>query len=261
MLRERIKKLEGTLPLIAKRAASLKELVDKKLGSEHAWLELEQERVEHQHDLAALRNQLEQVGAAIEEAQQQRKVIQAEFRRTILIELTDTERRVEVLNQELIKATKRTTQQRLVAPIAGVVQQLDVHTIGGVVTPAQPLMVIVPQEGRLEVEAWLQNKDIGFVHEQQPAEVKVETFPFTKYGTIDAEIVNLSNDAVTDEEKGLVYAARVLLERSTIQVQDKLVNLTPGMAVTVEIKTGKRKLIEYILSPLLRYSQESVRER
>lgn len=129
------------------------------------------------------------------------------------------------------------------------------------VTPAQELMHIIPDEGAIEVEAWLPNKDIGFVHEGQKAEIKVETFPFTKYGLIDAEVINVSNDATPDERLGLVYAMRVKMFKTTIKVKEKIVNLTPGMAVTVEMNMGKRKLIEFLLSPLLRYKDESVRER
>ncbi len=128
-------------------------------------------------------------------------------------------------------------------------------------TPAQELTRIVPQESSLEVEAWLANKDIGFVEQGQSAEIKVETFPFTKYGVIDAEIVDVSTDAVSNEQLGLVYAIRALMAKSVMQVGEKLVNLTPGMAVTVEVKTGKRRLIEFFLSPLLRGVRESARER
>ena len=149
----------------------------------------------------------------------------------------------------------------LTAPVTGVVQQLAVHTIGGVVTQAQPLMVIIPSEQRLEADVWVQNKDIGFVFEGQKSELKIETFSFTKYGTIDGEIINISSDAVEDEKLGLVYAARVSLNKSVIQVKDRLANLTPGMAVTVEIKTGKRRLIDYFLSPIMQYQSESIRER
>jgi hemolysin D len=122
-------------------------------------------------------------------------------------------------------------------------------------------MEIVPEDSALEVEAWLPNKDVGFVDEGQRAEVKVETFPFTKYGTIDGEVLDVSNDAVSHETLGLVYAMRVRMDRSVMPVEGKLVNLTPGMAVTVEVKTGKRRLIEFFLSPLLRYQQESIKER
>ena len=256
-----VAKLEATLPLITQRTQSLKNLADKKLVAENTWLELEQQRLEQHHDLATQRNRLKEITAAIASAEQQRLALHAEFRRTTLTELAKTAERITALHQELIKAQQRTTLQRLTAPVSGVVQQLAIHTVGGVVTPAQQLMVIVPNEHTLEVEALVQNKDIGFVHAGQAAEIKIETFPFTKYGIIDAQIRHISNDAIADEKLGLIYAARVLMKTSVINVDGKQVNLTPGMAVTVEIKTGKRRLIEYFLSPLLQYGQESVRER
>jgi hemolysin D len=254
-------KLETTLPLVAKRAEALRTLADKKLMSEQSYLELEQQRIEKQQDLAAQRNHLDEISAARAAEEQKRAALEAEFERTVLTDLASTRDNISALSQELIKAQQRTSEQRLIAPVSGVVQQLAVHTIGGVVTPAQNLMVIVPQEHALEVEAAVENQDIGFVHDGQKAEIKVETFPFTRYGTIDAEILHVSNDAIASEQRGLIYTARVLMKKSVIQVEDRLVNLAPGMAVTVEIKTGKRRLIEYFLSPLLQYSKESIRER
>ena len=177
-------------------------------------------------------------------------------------EYSEAKTRAHSLSQELAKAENRASQQTLTAPIDGIVQQLAVHTVGGVVTPAQQLMVIAPREGLLEVEAWVDNKDIGFVNPEQIAEIKVEAFPFTRYGTIDGKILTLSKDAVPVDKVGLVYAARVSMNRSTIRVEnDKEVYLSPGMTVTVEIKTGQRRLIEYFLSPLLQASKESIRER
>jgi HlyD family type I secretion membrane fusion protein len=129
------------------------------------------------------------------------------------------------------------------------------------VTPAQPLMVIVPKENVLEVEAMLPNKDIGFVNPGQDAEVKVETFPFTKYGTIHGKITQVSSDAIQDEKPGLIYSTRVKLAQDTIRVENKAVRLSPGMAVTVEVKTGTRRVIEYFLSPLMQVTSESLRER
>ncbi len=256
-----VKKLETTLPLITRRAEALKSLVAKQLGSQQVWLELEEERVTQQQDLASQKNRIKQVEASIREARQQRQALESEFRRQLLTRLAEAERRINQLEKERVKAAQRTRLQHMRAPVSGVVQQLAVHTIGGVVTPAQELMKIVPESENLEVEAWIMNKDIGFVQEGQAAEIKVETFPFTRYGTIDAEVIDVSNDAVTDEEKGLVYVARIMLLKSTIRVGERRVNLTPGMAVTVEVKTGKRRLIEYVMSPLLKYKAESLGER
>jgi hemolysin D len=135
--------------------------------------------------------------------------------------------------------------------------------VGGVVTPAQALLVVVPQDHPVEIEAQIENRDVGFVREGQPVEIKVETFPFTLYGTISGKVLSVSDDAVSlDKEKGsFLYASRVSMDRSTIQVEGNQVHLSPGMAVTVEIKTGQRRLIEYLLSPLVKSVRESLRER
>jgi hemolysin D len=259
--RNEAKKLKGTLPLVTRRADAVKQMAEKNLGPEQLWLELEEERVKQQQDLAALENRILLVHASIREAEENYRALKSEFQRQQLSALAETERRIDQLQQERLKAVQKTKQQCLTAPVSGVVQQLDVHTIGGIVTPAQELMRIVPDSQALEIEAWVLNKDIGFVEEGQVAEVKVETFSFTRYGTIEARVIDVSNDAVTDEDKGLVYASRVEMEKPAIRVGSKLVNLSPGMAVTVEVKTGKRRLIEYLLSPLLRYKNESLGER
>lgn len=176
--------------------------------------------------------------------------------------LADAETRARSLSKELAKAQTRSGQQYLAAPIDGVVQQLIVHTVGGVVTPAQQLMVIAPNEGHVEIEAWVENKDIGFVNETQEAEIKIEAFPFTRYGTIAGKILSLSKDAVPLEKAGFFYGARVSMERASILIENnKEVQLTPGMNVSVEIKTGQRRVIEYFLSPLLQATTSSIRER
>ena len=133
--------------------------------------------------------------------------------------------------------------------------------MGGVVTDAQQLMLIVPDEDQLEVEVMIENQDIGFVEEGMAAEIKVHTFPFNKYGVIDAKVTSVSDDAIVDEKRGLIYSMRLLMAKNSIQVESKSVRLMPGMAVTAEVKTGKRRIIEYFMAPLLKYKQESIRER
>lgn len=258
---EMIHKLEQTAPIARQRAHDYKALVDQNFVSKHGYLEREQTRIEQDADLATLRSRLKEISAALLETHYQKKALVAEARRATLDSLTDAEQKMAALRQELIKADSRAAVLQLTAPVDGTVQQLAIHTVGGVVTPAQVLMMIVPNDHPLDVEAYLENKDIGFVTAGQVAETKIETFPYTKYGTIHASVVNVSHDAINDEKRGLIYAARVKMARATMQVENKLVNLTPGMAVTVEIKTGKRRVIEYFLSPLLQYAGESLRER
>lgn len=259
--REIVAKLEKTLPIAKRRAQDFKNLVDQKFVSEHGYLEKEQARIETEADLATQKSRLHELEAAIEGGRSERAALIAETRRLALDSLNEAEQRTTTAEQELIKAKSRNSLMTLTAPVDGTVQQLAVHTVGGVVTEAQPLMMVVPKDNPIEVEAYVENKDIGFVNPDQEAVVKVETFPFTKYGAIEAKVVTVSNDAVNDEKRGLIFPARVALDRSTIQVENKTVNLSPGMAVTVEVKTAQRRIIEYFLSPLLQYKDESLRER
>ncbi len=258
---QRIQQLDATIPLISERVKSLEDLLKKDMVPRVQWLELEQERIEQVKERDVQKSNLAMLDASIANITQRETALKAEFETQLLTELADAENRIAAFEQERVKAEKRVTLQKLTAPVAGTVHRLAVHTIGGVVTPAQELMHIVPGDEAMEVEAWLPNKDIGFVHEGQQAEIKVETFPFTQYGTIDAEVLNVSIDATPDEHLGLVYVMRVKMHQTTMQVKEKMVNLTPGMAVTVEVNMGKRRLIEFLLSPMLKYKDEAVRER
>lgn len=211
--------------------------------------------------MASSQAKVMEIRAALAEVQQQRATFAAETRRQLLDQHSLATQKAASLHQEVLKAEQRGRLMFLSAPVAGTVQQLVIHTVGGVVTPAQALMVIVPTDQVLEVEAMLPNKDIGFVNPGQDAEVKVETFLFTKYGTLHGSITQVSSDAIQDDKLGLIYATRVKLAKDTLQIENKTVRLSPGMAVTVEIKTGTRRVIEYFLSPLMQMGSESLRER
>jgi hemolysin D len=225
------------------------------------FLQAEGQRIDKTQELAGQKKKLQQDMSALAEADKHYRAMISEFQQSKQAELSSLETKAASLAQDVTKAGQKTDLQRLAAPIDGVVQQLAVHTVGGVVTPAQPLLIVVSQEHPVEVEAQVENKDVGFVHEGQPVEIKVETFPFTLYGTIPGRVLTVSDDAAPIEKVGLVYPTRVSMDRGTMQVEGKQVHLTPGMAVTVEIKTGQRRVIEYLLSPLLKSVKESLRER
>lgn len=254
-------KLKETAPIAKRRAEDFKDLMTKNFVSQHGYLEREQVRIEQEKDLAFQQAKVRELQAAIEEAKKRKDSQSAEFTRANATSRLEADKRAAQLEQEVIKAKTRQGQQSLTAPVAGTVQQLAVHTVGGVVTPAQPLLMIAPRDYAPEVEAILENKDVGFVKVGQKAEVKVETFPFTRYGTIPGTVSFVSKDAVADEKKGLVFRARVRLDRATIAVGENQVNLSPGMAVSAEIGTGTRRLISYFLDPLHRTTHESLRER
>ena len=259
--RETVRKLEQTAPIAGQRARDFRDLAERNFVSKHGYLEKEQLRIEQEGDLAMQRGRIRELQAALLEGRSQRAALAAETRRAALDSLNEGEQKATAYGQELIKAESRGKLMTLTAPVDGTVQQLAVHTVGGVVTPAQALMMVVPADNPIEVEAFVENKDIGFVNPGQEAEVKVETFPFTKYGTIRARVLQVSQDAMNDEKRGLIFPIRASLERATILVESKAVNLSPGMAVAVEVKTAQRRVIEYFLSPLMQYRDESLRER
>ena len=278
-----IGKLEASLPILAERVEMRKTLYDHTTGSKASYLELLQPYVEGQHELEVQQRRYDEATSAIAAVGQQHIEAEAEFRRNRYNDLVEAERKANGLSEDLIKFQHRAELQMLTAPVDGTVQQLAVHTIGGVVTPAQNLLLIVPADSHLEIEAMILNRDIGFAHPGQDAQIKVDAFNFNRYGLIEGKVVSVSPDAIArnkpadkgrsdqnDESENessepinqeLVYAARVSLSRSKMQVEDRLVDLSPGMAVNVEIKTGSRAIISYLLSPLLRYKQEALRER
>ncbi len=258
---EVVKKLEQTVPIDRYRADVFKTLWDREVVSEQQYLDKKRVLLEQEGDLAAQTEKLKEIQAGLRESMKQREVLIAETRRTILDGQREADQKVTTNQQELIKARQRGKLMTLAAPVDGSVQELAIHTVGGVVTPAQQLMVIVPKDDPLEVEAFVENKDIGFVDAGQEAEIKIETFQYTKYGTIRGKVKSVSGDAIKDDQRGLIYSSRVKLAKTTVQVENKMVNLTAGMAVTVEIKTSQRRVIEYFLTPLLQYAKESLRER
>ena len=256
-----IGRLEKMLPLITEQADSVRQLLAKSLASRSQYLELELNRINQAESLSIEQAKLQQLAAAINEASQQQQVLKAEFQRQLSDAQNQYYRDASTLQQELIKAQNTNAQQQLLAPVDGTVEQLVLTTIGGVVTPAQELMRIVPLDQQLVAEGWLLNKDIGFVEVGQQAEIKLESFEFTKYGVIDGEITDISTDAVELEGIGLVFPIKVKLKQHSIKAGNKIVPLGSGMAVTVEVKTGERRIIEFLLSPVIKAVDEGVRER
>jgi membrane fusion protein, hemolysin D len=277
-----ISKLDATIPLLEERVNVRKYLYDKAIGSKITYLIEAQELVGQQHDVLVQRSRLREAEAATAGLTQARSKAEAEFRRALYDDLSKAEQRAAGLAQDLIKAEQKTKLQILTAPVDGVVQQLAVHTIGGVVTPAQTLAAVVSLNPDFEIEALVSNRDIGFVFPGQSVVIKIDTFNFTRYGLLNGRVLSISRDAiirdrredgardqsggteiVSSEPKGqeLIYAARVSLDRTSMEVDGRTVQLSPGMAVTVEIRTGSRRIISYLLSPLMRYNQEVLRER
>lgn len=278
-----VAKLTQTMPFLEKRADALEKLNRKGYGSKLEYLKTQQDLVEHQQELQVQKGRLAEAEEAIASHKSQRQQAEDDYRRTTMKDLAEAEQKSTSLNEQLLQAAQKYRLQTLTAPVDGTVQQLAIHTEGGVVTPAQMLMSIVPTDSHLEIEAMVSNRDIGFVHAGEDAEIKIDTFNFTRYGLLHGKVQSVSQDAIerqkpaektgekpqsgdegeSSEPEGqeLVYAARISLDKTQMRIDDRLVNLGPGMAVTIEIKTGSRRVIEYLLSPLMRHKQQAMREQ
>ena len=257
----RLSLLDATLPLLTERAQAVQQLEARSLASRASWYELEIPRLERDRERGILGARLAALDAAQSGLQRRLRALVAGERSRMLEARAELVTELGALDLDIGKAELQVRERRLTAPEAATVHQLSVHTIGGVVTPAEQLMLLVPHAGALAVEAFVANRDVGFVRTGQRAEIKIETFPFTQYGTIDGTVTSLAHDAIADEQAGLVYLAEVSLERSTVATADRVTALAPGMSVTVEIKLGRRRLIEFLAAPLLRYRAEGFRER
>jgi hemolysin D len=277
-----IHKLEVLIPVTQQRVDIRKTLMEKEIGSKLTYYETLQLLIEQQQELGVQGSRLHEAEAAVAAIRETRAQAAAEYSKSLSDELAKSEQKANGIARDLTKAQQRTRLQQLTSPVDGVVQQLAVHTVGGVVTPAQSLLVIVPNDTRLEIEAMISNRDIGFVEVGQSAAVKIDTFNFTRYGLLDGRVLSVSQDAIIHDrpqERGadralgtqhdssepngqeLSYSARISLDRTQMQVDDRLVSLAPGMAATVEIRTGSRTIMSYLLSPLSRYRHEIMRER
>lgn len=253
--------LEQFLAISQTRVADYEALLDKKYIPRQEYLVRKQERINAERDLAGQRSRAQELRSAIVGAREELALSTTDLRRQTLDELRQAREQVAQYEPEVSKATQHNAQMALRSPVAGTVQQLAMHTIGGVVTPAQPLLSVVPDEERLEVEVTVLNKDIGFIRPGQPAAVKVDTFPYTRYGHLMGRVESVSHDAIQDDKLGLVYLARVVLPTNTLLVDGVPVRLSPGMSLSVEIKTDRRRVIDYLLSPLQQAAHEALQER
>ncbi|EAQ65452.1 hypothetical protein MED121_22312 [Marinomonas sp. MED121] len=224
-------------------------------------LEQVRESLESERAINEKRSELEVLKKQYAELEGQKRSYLAEKQREYSSELNDVLAEIGGLTQQLVIAKEKQRLMKLLAPVDGVVQQLAVHTLAGVVQSAQQLMVIVPANMPLEAEVKVLNKDVGFVRENQPVELKIDAFPFTRYGTISGEVIHVSRDAIEDEQLGMVFTARIKLASNSMVVENETVPLQAGMSLVGEVRTNDRRVIDYLLSPLQQYQSEAMRER
>lgn len=258
---QKISNLQETLPISIQKEQDLANLVAEEFISKHSYLEKKQLRLEQEGLLKNETKQRQEIIANIAVYQKQIALQKAEIKKQATEKIVASQQKIQQAQQNLIQVTNNQNLMAVKSPIDGVVQQLAVHTIKGVVSPAQQLMVIAPEQDGLELEAMILNKDIGFIYPKQAVNVKIESFLYTKYGTIDGEVISISKDAIIDEKLGPLYSARIQLKKDSMNIDGRPVRLIAGMNATAEIKIGKRRVIEYFLSPFQVYQKESLRER
>ena len=254
-------KLAETLPLLDEQIAANEQLLAKGFVSKLKVIEMRRQRLAAARDRDIALQTSSKAAAQMAAAGSGVAQSQAAARAKVLEALTKAEADALLRREELTKAKQRSSLQRLVSPVDGTVAQLSAHTVSGVVEAAKPIMVVVPSGGSLIAEVKVLNKDAGFVHAGQPVAIKLEAFPFTRYGTVPGRIQSISSDAVEDEKLGLVYTAKVVLRRATITRDGEVARLSPGMATTADIRTGRRTILSYLISPIDEARQEAGHER
>ncbi|MGG6286567.1 HlyD family type I secretion periplasmic adaptor subunit [Leptolyngbya sp. AN03gr2] len=255
------RRLADTVPMLDRQIERMNRLDQRGYAPGQRLIELERQRRAEAGDREVALAQIERGRAEMRKLDQQVAQTREQARRAALADLAEAEAEAIQRREEVTKATQMNRFQRLVAPVDGTVQQLEVHTIGGVVEAAKPLMTVVPASGTLEVQAKMLNKDVGFVREGQEVAVKLEAFPFTRFGTVPGKVRSISRDAVQDEDLGQVYVVTITLGRDHVMVGGSSQLLTPGMVATVDVKTGARRIISYLLSPLQTTVSQAARER
>jgi hemolysin D len=280
-VRAEIDKVQASLPMLGEKARIHHDLAQQGYGTSLADLDAQQQLTEARHELGVQSERGVQASAARAALERQRDGARSQFAADVLADLRKAEAQQNEVTQELVKAQNKSVQTELRAPIDGVVDQLAVHTLHGVVTPAEHLMIVVPDSGDLSIEARLANRDIGFVHAGQTVKVKVETFNFTRYGLLEGRVVDVSRDVIDPLDRqsaatppsgtpagsggagppAPTYVARIALSKTGMMVDGRLKPLLPGMSVTADIRTGSRSILDYLLSPIARKTQESLHER
>ena len=254
-------KLSETVPILDREIDNMNKLDAKGYAPGLRLLELQRQRRQEVGDFEVAVTQRSRGYSEARKAADQANQTREQARRTALTDLAKAEAEAILRREEVTKASQKRKFQRLIASTDGTIQQMAIHTVGGVVEPARTLMILVPSTGGLEVEARILNKDVGFIHIGALAAVKLEAFPFTRYGAVPGRVKSISRDAVPDPKLGSIYMATIIMDRSSINVDGRDIPLSAGLSATVDVRTGSRRIISYLISPLQTSIAQAGRER
>ena len=256
-----LEKYRQLLVIAQEREQNLKEIVEEGAISKYTYLEYKGKRIELEQNVSMNLSELSAAKAEASAARQQKAQYMAEWNRQLQEELINSRKQYNTLKESERKAELKNKLIEIKSPVDGAVHKLDIHTVGAVVQEAQGLMQVVPEGTPMEVEAWMENKDIGFVRSDMPVEIKVDTFNFQKFGTIKGKVREVSPDAIEDKDRGPLYRVMVSLEEEKLHLDNKDLQIYPGMTVSAEIKTRKKRIIDFFLEPFQTYKNEALRER
>ena len=253
-------RLQVLQPLYEEHERGVHKMLDHGHVSRFEWLAAREKQVDISQQRLVQQNRLNEAMAGLAATQSEQKRIQQEFIQIRMEHLNEFQEHARELELVIIKTNQRDKNCYILSPVTGFVQQLQVHTTGAVVEPAQTLMMVIPQNTELQVEANMPNKDIGFIREGMQADIKIETFPYTFYGSLSGHVNQVSRDAIAGEA-GLVYPVHITLDQQFVRIDGHEQPLQVDMAVTAEVKTGKRRLLGFFMDPFLRYRDEALSVR
>lgn len=271
----KIKKSQATSQLLSTKseAQRLKALLDNEKEREARLKEVLDIIAKNEYDKvhSSVLNYIEQLNIANHKIKEARKKLDEISREERIFEeqsiskwyneLSTKQKELRELESNINVIKFQNKKQQLIAPLDGYIGKLMIHTEGGVVTPAEKLISLIPKKAPLIIKATVLNKDIGFVTKGMNAAIKIDTFSFQKYGLIDANVTNIGNDAIEDKKLGLVYEIKLKPLQLSLNVEGNKKYLEPGMSVTAEIKVGKRRIIEFFIYPLIKYLDEGMSVR
>jgi len=239
--------LSGTRPMLASGAVSEVEV-----------LRLEREVNKAKGELQQTRAQIDRVQASIVEAQEKLLGIDLEFANNAREQLTDTVTQINALSEAAAGLSDRVRQTNLVSPVAGTIKQLLFNTLGGIVLPGRDVIELIPADDTLLVEVRIRPQDIGFLAPGQEANVKVTAYDFVVYGGLEGRVEQIGADTVLDEEGNAFYEVTVRTRSADLGADKPII---PGMTVEVDVLTGKKTVLAYLLKPVLRARQRALSER
>ncbi len=252
-------RLKQLLASAKERESRLKEVLD--IIAKKEYEEAQNQRIEYQEQLSMKEHVISQSNGKQHELTQQLRLVTQEYRNKLLTELTQKSKEATALRTEVQTIAFRHAKQHITAPVDGYIGKLLVHTVGGVVTPAEKLVTLIPKNVPLIIKATVQNQDIGFITKSMDVAVKIDTFDFQKYGLINGKVKHIADDAIEDEKLGPVYEIAIAPTNTTLKVEGKNLPITAGMSVTAELKVGKRRVIEFFIYPMIKYLDEGLSVR